>query len=710
MSLATRGRASIATILTVFTLCAGTVVASSGCGGGAAPTFEPLGDQIGQVGVELKVELKGSDLDGDHLTYRYKSDVPGLEGRATIARTPTDTGIFRWTPMASDIGDWNFDFVVTDGDNETKTTVKITIKSSIGAASAPIFREPLGSGTTIDLTRTTCVDLNVVVEDQDTAQVTIGQEEPVIEGATLMAVDGTTAEWRWCPTQAQADAETRYTLTLSADDMENPKSLKNYLVVLRGRVRPDCPGTGPDIAHSAANANTILDLPITATITDDLGLKQAPLLYYSTTAPASPPDLGAMTQVNMSLKTGNMQNGTWSTSIPNPVFDQPNGTSANLYYVIVADDDDDTMGNCDHVTTSSTYLMKVTSTGTGDAGLCNACSGDRQCGADGDLCVRVGSSGDAFCLQSCPTGTCPAGYTCSSSPVTSVDGAASRQCVPVSGSCSAIGGMCEDDEFEENDSRSQASAQPELAPNLYDLVSCPRVGSTSLADDDWFKLKLAAPSRVKLEIAGEATTDLDLGLYRSDGTRLSASSSHSADEMISKCLPAGTYYTRIYGFGYARNGYLFHYEATPETCSTCVDDTTEDDDSRSQARPKVSSNPLTLPYSAATNQICPNDDDWYRVRFVNGDTIKVDVTFNQTNAQQDLDIHFYNDAGIDLTPCSETDPANCTSTNGQSADSNESTQQTIATGCPGPTGCDYFFVVRGYAGSFAPYSIAITKI
>lgn len=709
MILAPHGRSPIATILAFCTVLTGTVVASTGCGGGAAPTFEPLSDQVGQVGVELKVELRGVDLDGDKLSYRFTSDVPGLDTRATVARTPTDTGIFRWTPVASDIGDWNFDFIVSDGDHDTKTTVKVTIKSSIGSESAPIFREPLGSGTTIDLTRTECIDLNIVVEDQDTAQVEIAQEEPLIENATLMAVDGTTAEWRWCPTQAQVDAESRYTLTLSADDLENPKSMKNYLLVLRGRVRPDCPGESPGIVHSAQNADTILDLPITATITDDLGLKQAPLLYYSTTQPSAPPDLSQMTQITMALKSGNMQSGTWSVNIPNPVFDQPTGTSANLYYVIVADDDDDAMGNCDHVTTSNTFLMKVTSSGTGDAGLCNACSGDRQCGGDGDLCVRVGSSGDAFCLQAC-TSACPAGYTCSSSPVASVDGTMANQCVPVSGSCSAVGAMCQDDTYEENDSRSQASAQPELVPDLYDMVSCPRTGSTTLADDDWFKIKLAAPSRVNLEIAGEASTDLDLGLYRSDGTRITSSTSRSASEMITKCLAAGTYYTRVYGYGYARNAYLFDYATTAETCSTCVDDAIEDDDSRSQARPKVSSNPLTLPHTAASNQICPNDDDWYRVRFVNGDTVKVVLTFNQTNATQDLDLHFYNDLGVDQTPCSEADPTTCASEFGQGAVSNETTQQTIATGCPGPMGCDYYFVVRGYAASSAPYSIAITKI
>jgi hypothetical protein len=710
MSLASRGLSRTTTILPLLMSVLVTMSLGSACGGGAKPSFETLGDQIGQVGVELKVELKASDADGDRLSYRFSSDVPNLGGRATVARTPTDSGIFRWTPMASDQGDWNFDFIVSDGDNETKTTVKITIKPSTGVATAPIFREPLGSGTTIDLTRTPCVDLNVLIEDQDTAQVDIAQEEPAIEGASINAIDGVSAAFHWCPTQAQADAESRYTLTLSANDNDNAKTLKNYLIVLRGRVRPDCPGEPPAVVHTPANATSILDLSITADVSDDLGLKQAPLLYYSSTQPSSPPDLSQMTQLSMTLQSGTNANGTWTVKIPNPVQAQPAGTSTNIYYVIVADDDDDTMGNCDHVTTSSNFVMKVTSSGTGDAGLCNQCSGDRQCGNDGDLCVRVGASGGANCLQACNGATCPTGYTCSPSPVSSVDGAMAKQCVPISGSCTDLGAMCMDDMHEEDDSRTQASALPITVPNIYALTSCPRTGSTSLGDDDWFKLKLNVPSRVTLEVVhdGAVATDLDLGLYKSDGTRLSVSSSRASDEKIIKCIAAGTYYSRVYAFGHARQDYILSYDATAETCPVCTDDTAEDDDTASQARPKIGSNPVTLPFSAATNQICPSDDDWYRVRMVAGDKVKADIRFTQSNSLQDLDLHFYNAAGTDLTPCSDLDPTTCNTANGQSADSDELMTQNAPSNCG--AGCDVYFVVRGYAGSSSPYSITIAKI
>jgi hypothetical protein len=697
--------------VTTSILAAMVATVAASCGGGSAPTFEQMGDQVGQVGAELKFEVRATDAEGDPLTYSFTSDVPNLGERAKISRTPTDTGLFRWTPVASDIGDWYFDFVATDGDTKTKTTVKVTIRSSIGAASAPVFRQPLGTGSTVDLTRTACVELSVVVEDQDTAQLSIDQEEPKIEGATIEAVSGTDANWTWCPTQAQADAESRYTLTLSADDMDNPKTLKNYLIVLRGQVRPNCPGTGPEITHSPADKATSLDVSISANIKDDLGLKQAPLMYYSETQPSAPVDVSQMRQLTMTRSTGDMKNGTWIGRIPNPVFDQPSGTAKKLYYVIVADDNDDAQGNCDHVTTSSTFTMTVTSTGAANAAICEPCSADLQCGSDGDLCVRVGTFGTNHCLQACGASgatSCPSGYTCSTSAVTSVNGASARQCVPISGSCSAVDSSCIDDMYEENDTRAQASLNPELAPDLYNLVSCPRTDSQTFVDDDWFKIVVPSDTKIDLSLAGEAITDLDLGLYKADGTRLSTSTSPGADEQITKCVGQGTYYTRIYGFGAAANPYLFQYSTTATTCGTCVDDSLEDDDNRSQARPRSSGNPLTLPYTTTGNKSCADDDDWYFVKIKNGETVKADLRFAQANSSQDLDLHFYDSSGIDLTPCTPANPSTCAAANGQSADANETMQQTIS-GCASASGCDYYFVVRGFANASNSYDITITK-
>ena len=164
--------------------------------------------------------------------------------------------------------------------------------------------------------------------------------------------------------------------------------------------------------------------------------------------------------------------------------------------------------------------MTVTAGGSTTAGLCEACSADAQCG-DGNECVYVGSMGASYCLQSCASG-CATGYSCSSGDIWSVDGAQAPQCVPQSGSCEAPQGSCMDDSWEVNDTRSDASANPTLTPDTYDLVSCPSTTSSTRANDDWFKIVVTEDSRVDLQLAGNGETDLDLHLYHSDGTVVTA--------------------------------------------------------------------------------------------------------------------------------------------------------------------------------------------
>jgi hypothetical protein len=663
-----------------------------------------LTDQVAQVGTELQVELVGTDPDGDQLTYGFRAaDLPDVRDHAQVTVSPSGVGVFRWTPLAADVGEHAFDFTVSDGGNTTTVTVTIDVKSAIGSAGAPIFRQPLGSGTTIDLTKKKCVDLSVVIEDQDTAQVTLTQEEPAIEGASLNQEDGLTATWQWCPTKEQ-EAESRYTLVLSADDGENPKTMKNYLVVLRGNDGTNCPGSAPTIAHTPQNESTIVDLTIDAQVSDDKGLKEAPLFYYSLTPPANPPVLSSMIQLSTLKIDGTTTNATFAADVPNPVAGMPAGTQQTIFYVFVADDDDDETGNCDHSTTSQVFQMTVTSSGVANQPVCSTCSSDSQCGT-GDLCVFIGSQGASRCLQSC-AGGCPTGYACSNEPVFSVDGGSANQCIPSSGSCEAPTGACADDPNEEDDSRSAASANAAangpLDPGTYDFVGCPKAvtpTSGSRMDDDWNQIVITQDTKLDMWLYGNGESDLDLTLYRSNETVLSRSTSLSADENIVKCLTPGTYYVKVNGWDSVRSEYLLDYLATPQVCNTtCVDDTREDDDTYSQAR-----STLSPTHTSTGNKMCPNDDDWYKVRLFDGDTLTIDMT---STGSGDLDLHLFKGEFTDLWPCSAANPSMCSSTRGQGPGANEHAVHTQATGCA--AGCDFYVVVRGYDGAENPdYGLTI---
>jgi hypothetical protein len=224
-----------------------------GCVGGGAPQLSGVEDHVAVVGEELRIDLDGTDPDGDQLTYAFRApDLPDLADRAAVNIAPSGAGVFRWTPLASDLGEHALDFTVSDGTHEIVVTITITVVNSV---TSPIFRAPLGSGTTLDLDASQCVDLDIVVEDLDTAQVTITQAEPAIPGATLDQVDGQTGTWRWCP-DAEQRSVSRHTLVLAADDGQNPPTLKNYIIVLRGGAdtAPTCTDDASEDDDSSAQA------------------------------------------------------------------------------------------------------------------------------------------------------------------------------------------------------------------------------------------------------------------------------------------------------------------------------------------------------------------------------------------------------------------------------------------------------------------------
>jgi hypothetical protein len=401
-----------------------------------------------------------------------------------------------------------------------------------------------------------------VIDDQAAAMVKIAQEQPTIDGATLTTIDGQTAKWHWCPSATQK-SESRYTLVLSADDGTNPKVLKDYLIVLRGGTAA-CPGSGPTIMTTPADQTTRLDLALSAQITDTIGLKDTPLLYYSMTDPGATPNLAMMTQVSATLTTGTTMSGTFTATVPNPVATMADGATATIYYVFGADDHDQT-NNCDHVTQSTVYQMTVTAGGTSTAGLCGACTADSQCGA-GNECVLMGDLGNSYCTQSC-TGGCPTGYSCSVSSIMSVDFASAMQCIPQSGSCAMPQGACQNDVWDPNQTMSEASANGNVPLGFNGgLVSCPNPQSTTRGETDWFRIQLPSAGRLDSYLSGDGSVDLDLHIYHSDGTFIDNSAGPTDQESMSDCLQPLVYYVKVDSFGYARDVYSLDLVFTAGGC------------------------------------------------------------------------------------------------------------------------------------------------
>jgi len=518
-----------------------------GCKKGNPPALLDVGDQVAVVGQQLVLQLVASDPDGDSLTFEIAAaGVPDLETTAAITKTPAGQGIFTFTPLASQIGVHLFDFSVNDGDHRFTLTITIEVRGALGTGTMPVFRKPLGAGTVLDLDQGDCMELEVEIADPDSTSITLEQEPPLIEGASL-AVDanGLGGSFSWCPSRQQVENDDRYYLTLSADDGDNPAVVKEFVIVLRRRSGEGCPGKAPLIQHTPMDFTTKLDLEIVANIEDDQGLGSTPYIVYATEDPGDPIDFSMTTLANMDLVSGDMRDGSWRGLVPNFLANEPDGTAAPLFYLISATDDDDAEGDCDHRSddpAAGTHRVAVTVGGDDTAGLCEPCSFDVQCGDGDDLCLPAVSSEGGLCGRGCSgDGDCDEGYICSPQPVESVEGVTATQCIPNSGSCGGSGGNCDDDDHEPDSTLGDGLAQPAItAGGINGRVLCED-------DDDWYALEVTAEAQVDAALEGSNPPDIDLTLTNETGVLIEGSYGLSSSESItSDCLDPGTYLLRVY--------------------------------------------------------------------------------------------------------------------------------------------------------------------
>ncbi len=518
----------------------------AGCSEGSPPLLADPGNQVAIVGQELRVTLTASDPDGGSLNFSFRSSIAGIEAHALVTRTPDGQGLFTYTPVSSHEGEHIFDFVVSDGDFDTTVPITVEVRGASGADSAPIFREP-SAGPVLDAGAdcATIPSIAVIVEDLDTVEIELTQAPPVLPGATLTIDPGSfgkEAVWKWCP-RPEDELIFQHQLTLSADDGENPPTLKNIPVVIRPGSGVDCPGEFPTITHSPQDRATLQDIAIVAEFTDDVGIS-APVLYYSLEDPitAGEVDFSKFSVANMTLDEGTATASTWRAIVPNPVAGGVEGDEATLYYVIEAVDTDDPEGGCNHRSNSPsngvhTFVISNPGEGRDGAGICEMCSFDVQCGGANDLCLQLAKG--SFCGTDCDEG-CGEGFACSENPLTSVEGVAGRQCVPTDDVCGGGGDSCEGDEFDPDDDTPKSAKGVSFSGDYNDnLIICPD-------NDDWFAMNVLATARLTITVSGDSPPDIDLALLDSELSSIDSSTlAGSEEEIISPCLEPGTYYALV---------------------------------------------------------------------------------------------------------------------------------------------------------------------
>jgi hypothetical protein len=665
------------------------------CGGSAdTGRLSDPGPQVAAVGQELTISLDLAAVQGQ-VAYDFEFD-KSVAGPARIVARPDGSALFTFRPTGKDIGELSLRAVARDEIGAAETVIPISVRSTIGAATVPRFQRPQGEGTALEIAENDCVEVDILIDDQDTSSVDLVEVEPVIEGGTLQDLGGGEAVWRWCPTPAQRAERSRYVLTLGADDRENPKSLKRYLIVLHDGEKLGCPGTAPSLTHAAADHESLDSIEVRADVTDTEGLAGAPLVYFFV-GDQFPTKLDQAEQLTMSLLSGDDRRGEWVAHIPNPALDAPAGQSVSLTYAIVVNDNDGRGNGCDHVTTERFTVKVIPPEPTTGLGACEPCDADVQCGGPGDLCLSAGSFTESFCFTSCDSDDdCGSGFYCSPEPLTSVDGAEGRQCVPEDDVCEVV--TCEDDRYEPN---GRAAAALAIEPGLTDeLMMCP-IGHLA-SDEDWYKIELTEDSEIELELSGDVYPNLELRLFDANGLLVAASEDWGSFDSISRCLPAGEYYARVYSNFAGENPYTLELSTTPGTCpvAECIDDAFEDDDSLEEGDHRIPDFEGSV-YRQPSNYICTGDQDWYYVFLFGGETIYGTLEFEQTTPNEDLDFLVYDGTGLLLTPCTPDDLSGCTE-NGQSGTSNETFEFTA----PGEGG-DFFIVVNGFDGAENSYGICL---
>ncbi|MDD1655004.1 MAG: PKD domain-containing protein [Methanomicrobiales archaeon] len=151
------------------------------------PLLEPLEPQEISLGSTYHLTLKGYDPDGDTLGYSYGL-MPGLisiEG-ASLDRT---SGVFTWKPTSAQMGFWNIQFEVSDG--EARDVESVTIHVT-GWNHVPRIGDEL-KDTWVILGDTLQFSIHATDEDGDSLEYFFS---PYLEGATL---DRSTGAFSWKP-------------------------------------------------------------------------------------------------------------------------------------------------------------------------------------------------------------------------------------------------------------------------------------------------------------------------------------------------------------------------------------------------------------------------------------------------------------------------------------------------------------------------------
>lgn len=600
------------------------------CPGAERPALESIERTTGTVSETLRIAIPVDNPSGVALRYRFEPSrpIPAIESVASISGSPSG-GELRWTPLASHVGTHEIAIVIASpsGDEYDRATALVEILPASNAA--PVFLEP-GAGGTYDLAREPCVRFRVEIRDDDSPGVEIRARGELPTGASLTPDGGKSSDFAWCPEPDQIAAAERWTIGLEADDGDHPAVPHDYVVVLRSGGGTGCEGAAPVVTivspEGGASVTSGTGYDVVVTASDDVGLREPPILYWSTEAPSDPTRLD-VTLFEQALFESEAGDG-FRARVPSLGLSA--GESREIFFVVSATDNDDPGGTaCDQRT--DTLLSSFFAVG-GEGGAlraCERCTASVECASG--ICAP--SAGGARCLDACSGDACGGALRCAE--VTTIEGGSTDACAgtggSVTGACTA---MCVNDDAEPNDTVAAATA-------LSDTAS----GQICSGDRDLFRIAVDSPctrcveggggvacadlceagpcrtcvasgggvaclarcgptmSEVVLVLDGftSGEGDLDLRILDAGGRILGSSAGVTDSETLRYCVGAsGALYAEVFGYAGAQNAYDLALTVNPGGC--CVNDALEPDDSVGAARAVVGTD--------FEGTLCFDDDDF----------------------------------------------------------------------------------------------------
>lgn len=186
----------------------------------------PLGDSEDGGCCPMELTL-GSEPTGDVVWTFSAPSIPDIDRHAALYQS-NGTARLRWSPVTEHGGMHQFTFTATYDGVSCSRSIDIEVPMP---AAGPRFIIPPPGGA-YDLTHDACIDVDIEVFDEDSINVAIREREPLIEGGTMVPLDGHRARWSWCPTVEQAEERLRYSLRFEADDGDHDPVLQAYEIIL----------------------------------------------------------------------------------------------------------------------------------------------------------------------------------------------------------------------------------------------------------------------------------------------------------------------------------------------------------------------------------------------------------------------------------------------------------------------------------------------